>query len=870
MTLKNMQSPFFMKLYFYQPSEENTSKNISHLSYIALRPGVDVGVEMSNMLEEEKETAAAHVRYAHERPRSHGLFSSEEIGGVKEIQSELKDHKGIVWRTILSLNEVDAIRLGYDRREAWENLLKTNVPLMAHQMGIPESNLKWVAAFHEEKGHPHVHLVLWEKTPMRRRGVIGEWDRKQIEKLFVKEIYENERIRLAQEKTAERDLIMQVAKDDLIKTVEILRDLDKGQAEIELEMKAAGAMKSVGIAPKMFREDHHKLAKEIQLLSAMMPQRGRIAYQYMTEKVKEKVRDIATLILNHPAQKKALNQYLKAAEDMARPYSHQEEHLKAARENAYKDIQKRVSQLILKAASESNKKQFVNIDIEKSQVVVQKFSQAMGAPEDIEHSVLKEITKQLRNIGFSKENQIQFFKDWANQSDIKIPSDRINQWIDQAYKQLAIDGTKVNYIAIGTALKIGGRTDEEVIHQLSQLSISRDKAAGYVQEANRLLATDEQLFLTRGEWDRFVKNTDLRQESVYPWQVEEIAEIDENRRKSITEAFRHSQLSDRVPDYDGNWTGFCMAVALKQMNVPFRERSEVLREWAARNPISDMNAVIEKVESAKTNFLRESTWKTVMANLNLNIPYPWNFKEEVRLDRDELKRAIDSAVRAVPEDRKLSIKEAQWTAQTYVRMMKELNYQPEQIQSHLKLWNKANQLNEKELQAALNIVQKRNDIELLHKQFGLKDIQRETVTNFAKVLFAAGMSSEQVTQQIQNWNQRSRAHIPDQKIEIAIIAAEKYCRDLTEWGRDPFLSRKQFDKLCKTLKVEAPWMWKGNREFRRFQKESSLNSAQSLWKAVWRNIEREREQTLAKGELQRKQEIRRQVIYQMQSEEQER
>ncbi|MCE0553156.1 relaxase MobL [Bacillus thuringiensis] len=41
-------------------------------------------------------------------------------------------------------------------------------------MGITESNLKWIAAFHEEKGHPHVHLMMWEKETKRERGALSK------------------------------------------------------------------------------------------------------------------------------------------------------------------------------------------------------------------------------------------------------------------------------------------------------------------------------------------------------------------------------------------------------------------------------------------------------------------------------------------------------------------------------------------------------------------------------------------------------------------------------------------------------------------------------------------------------------------------
>ena len=138
----------------------------ANLKYIATRPGADRGdlePETSEAYRDPRErsieddfgpvkpgTAAGHVKYMSERPGSHGLFDADGVANLKAAMHEIKHHKGIVWRDVVSLHEDDAVRLGYTTREAWEDALRRAMPDVAMAMGIREDNLRWVAAFHQK------------------------------------------------------------------------------------------------------------------------------------------------------------------------------------------------------------------------------------------------------------------------------------------------------------------------------------------------------------------------------------------------------------------------------------------------------------------------------------------------------------------------------------------------------------------------------------------------------------------------------------------------------------------------------------------------------------------------------------------------
>ncbi|KKC28500.1 MobP3 family relaxase [Caldanaerobacter subterraneus] len=364
-----MTAPFVMKASFYLPTLKNQAKNVAHLLYIGTRSGVDKG-ELDELEElnagnryaekilseyeslddfidnfeiDTAGTPAGHVKYMDERPGSHGLFSFDENVSLKETMKELSKHSGIVWRFILSLKEEDAVKLGYTTRESWEKALRATISEAAAKMGISESNLRWVAAFHQAKGHPHVHVVIWEKTPQRHWGKLSEGERKDIRKIFLNEIYANERLALTAEKSAVRDLIRDTAKRDIS---EVLKEVKKARIEI----KALNGEKP-GLPPTLDQQTREKLLEKLKELSKIMPQKGRIAFAYMPSEVKEKAEEIADWLLKQPGFSQSVERYKNLAKELASHYTSKPEVLEKAADKAYEDIQKRTAQIVLKGAA---------------------------------------------------------------------------------------------------------------------------------------------------------------------------------------------------------------------------------------------------------------------------------------------------------------------------------------------------------------------------------------------------------------------------------------------------------------------------------------------------------------------------------------
>ena len=105
-----------------------------------------------------------YAKYIATRPRAerlgeHGLFGDEDVVGLNAAMTEVSSCTGNIWTHIISLRREDAERLGFDHADAWRALLRARRDDIAEAMHIPPEDFRWYAAFHDEGGHPHKHMM---------------------------------------------------------------------------------------------------------------------------------------------------------------------------------------------------------------------------------------------------------------------------------------------------------------------------------------------------------------------------------------------------------------------------------------------------------------------------------------------------------------------------------------------------------------------------------------------------------------------------------------------------------------------------------------------------------------------------------------
>ena len=186
--------------------EENVDrigKKENYIGYIAMRPRV-------------------------EKSGAHGLFSySDEHIKLSKVAKEVGNHDGVVWTTVISLKREDATKLGYDNLPAWKTLLRAKSQELANAMGVPLTDMKWYAAFHNESGHPHVHLVSYSKGKepyMTRQGL------EKLKAAYAHEIFKNDLYEIYEKQTEYRNELRSESKE---KIAEIIRNINGKKYENE-------------------------------------------------------------------------------------------------------------------------------------------------------------------------------------------------------------------------------------------------------------------------------------------------------------------------------------------------------------------------------------------------------------------------------------------------------------------------------------------------------------------------------------------------------------------------------------------------------------------------------------------------------------
>ena len=248
-----------VKAPFYKPGHttESGQSRGGYAQYIGTREGVEI-------------LRSGMAGYIGERRGSHGLFSDEGVDvSLSKISEEIDNHPGNVWGFIISLRREDAERVGYNSAEQWVNLLRSRRNVIAKEMGIAPSSLRWVAAYHNKETNPHVHMMVWSSRPqepyLSREGIHN------IKKTFASDIFRQEHLQIYKKQTEARDDIKTSCRNRIEALV----------TEIRSGKHA--------FSPKIIMK--------MQLLSEKLQRhKGKKVYGYLDKNTKALVKDIVKLL----------------------------------------------------------------------------------------------------------------------------------------------------------------------------------------------------------------------------------------------------------------------------------------------------------------------------------------------------------------------------------------------------------------------------------------------------------------------------------------------------------------------------------------------------------------------------------------------
>ena len=178
----------------------------------------------------------AYSEYAiRNKNTSHGLFGKinefpniQEMGNIEKVNqyiTQLADKKVPIYRCTISLDEYDAIRLGYDTQEKWKELFESKLVSFAKKMNIKYEDLQYTGAVHLESGHPHLQVMLWSKQQDKMNYYINYGRVNKMRDEFTNVIFREDLIELYKEKD--------IAKKGIIKQNQLLQKLK----EVNLDSK---------------------------------------------------------------------------------------------------------------------------------------------------------------------------------------------------------------------------------------------------------------------------------------------------------------------------------------------------------------------------------------------------------------------------------------------------------------------------------------------------------------------------------------------------------------------------------------------------------------------------------------------------------
>ena len=226
-----------------------------------------------------------YVKYIATRPRAerlgeHGLFGDEDVVDLNAAMAEVNDYTGNIWTHIISLRREDAERLGFDHADAWRALLRAHRNDIAEAMHIPSEDFCWYAAFHDEGGHPHVHMMAWSKKPgqayLNRDGI------RKIKSVLTNQIFQQELLHIYEDKSQSRDELVQETRSAMQALAQKMQnsacehpEAEQMIWELALELGRTKGRKSYGYLPKNLKQKVDAIVYQMELLPSVYECYGR-------------------------------------------------------------------------------------------------------------------------------------------------------------------------------------------------------------------------------------------------------------------------------------------------------------------------------------------------------------------------------------------------------------------------------------------------------------------------------------------------------------------------------------------------------------------------------------------------------------------
>lgn len=349
-----------------------------------------------------------YVKYIAERehvmklsPESEsGLFG--KIGGANSDELNVIDTQkyvydiskagATVYNAYISFRPEIVRRLELDSLEKWQNYIKFHIETLMRGYGIPKNRFEYIAAVHDKKGQPHIHISFWDKDPP------------VIVQFVKKEVSDNVRKKLIHDTFAnELSYYYGISNEAMSDAKELV-----GKLMIDFERDISGIYSDRFSGVDMPEELIRKYADILNNL----PRRGRIAYAYLPKETKDMVIGMIKEMIMLPKMKTIIKDYYSGARSAAEMFDSKETEIDRKMRKAAGDLYNRIGNIILKSMlrtlKENNEQREkdnaeINTKITIDSMVyalnaVSRLFRTQGATETINtaHALIGELSKQAK------------------------------------------------------------------------------------------------------------------------------------------------------------------------------------------------------------------------------------------------------------------------------------------------------------------------------------------------------------------------------------------------------------------------------------------------------------------------------------------
>ncbi|AIQ13805.1 MobP3 family relaxase [Paenibacillus durus] len=331
-------SALIYKQRFFHPNRPKTAvSNYVHIGYIATRPGA---VRHENL--------------------SHGLFGKLQPGELQAFDSwqevariarQISQQGKNMYRSVISFRKETALELGLTDFAAWQQYIEQHISTLAAHNQMKTENLCWAAVFHNEKDHPHLHVVFWDRKQQIMKNFTHPEIPNRIRKQLIKDTFAYKIKQFCAQRDQLKSGITEVTENIVEEFGAYLKRLDpkafrafQHRFEQEDEDSLLRFPKHHLMEPTSVK----RLSEKLFELRRHMPKTGRLAYKLLppeTENLLDAM--VQDLLQENRYLAQLVGDYVQAKLNLAMLYDSGPEHLDKHRAKYQAEAEKRIANRIL-------------------------------------------------------------------------------------------------------------------------------------------------------------------------------------------------------------------------------------------------------------------------------------------------------------------------------------------------------------------------------------------------------------------------------------------------------------------------------------------------------------------------------------------